>query len=66
VPIIALSADATVECRTASIDAGCDLYVPKPFDADALANTIRALRDGRPRAPRDGDVASGLESAEGI
>jgi CheY-like chemotaxis protein len=47
VPIIALSADATAECRSASLAAGCDLYVVKPFDMDALARIIRTLHDRR-------------------
>src|ERR1700691_2603405 len=33
-----------------TIDAGCDAYVAKPFDARSLAPRIRALLDGRPTA----------------
>jgi len=43
-PILALTADATVEGRDAALDAGCDDRVMKPIEADALGQVInRAL-----------------------
>jgi two-component system response regulator MprA len=51
VPIIALSADASAESRTDSIDAGCSGFLSKPFDADDLVASIRFLRRGEIDAP---------------
>lgn len=45
-PIVALSADASAESRTESIDAGCSSFLSKPFDADDLVASIRFLRSG--------------------
>jgi signal transduction histidine kinase/CheY-like chemotaxis protein len=46
VAIIALSADATPEMRTASIVAGCSTYICKPFDPRELVAAIRFLVGG--------------------
>lgn len=43
VAIIALSADAAPEMRTASIVAGCSTYICKPFDSRDLVSAIRFL-----------------------
>jgi CheY-like chemotaxis protein len=45
VPIIALTASASVESSTECRDAGMDAFVPKPIDEDDLWRTIqRVLR----------------------
>ena len=36
VPIIAVSADALAERKAAALEAGCDAYITKPIDFDAL------------------------------
>lgn len=46
VAIIALSADAAPEMRTASIVAGCSTYLCKPFDPRELVAAIRFLIRG--------------------
>jgi len=58
-PIIALTADATTERRSAALDAGCDTYLSKPFESDDLIAAIHTLmREPRPRL-----AGSHLESA---
>jgi CheY-like chemotaxis protein len=47
VPIIAISADATARARTATVDAGCNAFLCKPFDSGDLVAAIRVLH---PRA----------------
>jgi two-component system sensor histidine kinase RpfC len=42
-PIIMLTADATPEARTESMDAGSDAFLTKPVDAKALLGKIAAL-----------------------
>lgn len=42
VPIIAITALARPADRTRALEAGCDDYVDKPFDLDALEQKIRA------------------------
>ncbi len=42
-PIIMLTADATPEARTASMNAGVDAFLTKPVDARALLEKIAAL-----------------------
>ncbi|MGH7620639.1 MAG: response regulator [Gemmatimonadaceae bacterium] len=46
VPIIAISADASPETRGASIDAGCNAYLCKPFEPSELVASIRFARQG--------------------
>jgi len=46
VPIIAISADATSRARTAAVDAGCNAFLCKPFDAGDLVAAIRILHPG--------------------
>lgn len=43
VPVLALTARATLEDRVAGLDAGCDDYLPKPFAFDELLARLRAL-----------------------
>ncbi len=42
-PIIAVSADALAERRSAALTAGCNAYVTKPIDFDELLSTLDAL-----------------------
>ncbi len=66
-PIIAVSADAMAERRSAALAAGCNAYVTKPIDFDELLTTLSGLlgapsarnraqappreRPGRPKRP---------------
>jgi signal transduction histidine kinase/ActR/RegA family two-component response regulator len=43
-PIIAISADASPETLSASIDAGCNTHLCKPFEPSDLTASIRFLR----------------------
>jgi DNA-binding response OmpR family regulator len=43
VPILALTARASMEDRVAGLDSGCDDYLPKPFGFDELLARLRAL-----------------------
>jgi PAS domain S-box-containing protein len=43
VPIIAVSADALATSRQAALDAGCNAYVTKPIDFDALLGELGHL-----------------------
>ncbi len=62
-PIIAVSADALAERRSAAMTAGCDAYVTKPIDFDELLSTlnnllITAAAEGPPMRRRAGDPAT--------
>ena len=48
IPIIAISADASPETRSASIDAGCNAYLCKPFEPNDLTASIRFARQDAP------------------
>ncbi|MGC8669421.1 MAG: response regulator [Chthonomonadales bacterium] len=43
VPVLALTARATLDDRVAGLDSGCDDYLPKPFAFDELLARLRAL-----------------------
>ncbi len=52
VPIIAMTANVMHGDREKSLEAGCDGYIPKPIDVDALPRQIEHFlqsRDGRKR-----------------
>jgi two-component system, cell cycle response regulator DivK len=42
-PIVAVSAYGAEQYRHKALDAGCNEYVPTPFDPDALSNLIERL-----------------------
>ncbi|MBL8658275.1 MAG: response regulator [Rhodospirillales bacterium] len=61
IPIIALSADATVEMRDAALAAGIDVYLTKPVEPDRLVGEILALvgpDHARVVDPRRGDLTT--------
>ncbi|MGZ9033308.1 MAG: response regulator, partial [Rhodospirillales bacterium] len=51
IPIIALSADATVETKEAALAAGIDVYLTKPVEPSRLIATIEAAVTGRSPHP---------------
>jgi CheY-like chemotaxis protein/HPt (histidine-containing phosphotransfer) domain-containing protein len=66
-PIIAVSADAMAERRSAALTAGCNAYVTKPIDFDELLATLSGLlgaqpQDTAPKRRRASDPAT--EAAE--
>jgi PAS domain S-box-containing protein len=66
-PIIAVSADALAERRSAALKAGCNAYVTKPIDFDELLATLHTLLgpplpDAAPKRRRASDPES--EAAE--
>jgi len=51
VPLVALTAYALNGDRARALEAGCDAYVAKPFDPDALAAMIQQTLARRPARP---------------
>lgn len=47
VPIIMLTAKTGNETQISSLDAGADVYMPKPFNMDVLKAQVRALLKNR-------------------
>jgi two-component system cell cycle response regulator DivK len=47
VPIIVVSARVMPADRERSMDAGCDAFLPKPCDPQALVDEVHRLLDGR-------------------
>jgi two-component system cell cycle response regulator DivK len=47
IPVIALSAHALTDARAAALAAGCDAFVTKPIDFNALITVIDRLTTGR-------------------
>jgi GAF domain-containing protein/DNA-binding response OmpR family regulator len=46
VPIVALTADVTTDTRERVLAAGCDGYLPKPVDPDALEGQVQSFLNG--------------------
>lgn len=59
IPLVALSADATMESRTACREAGIQEYLIKPFDTKRLLLVLQTLtsKDAVPRNADDGSPA---------
>ncbi len=66
VPIIAVSADALDERRSAALAAGCNDYVTKPIDFDALLNMLSHMlgNPAKPRHRRSSDAALTVSEPE--
>jgi two-component system sensor histidine kinase RpfC len=67
IPILALSADATVETKEAALAAGIDVYLTKPVEPSRLIAAIEASiagrSDRRPPPPRAGEEAAPVGKA---
>ena len=55
IPVIALTADATAETRTACLDAGMDAFVTKPVNARQLLDVLAAHLDPANATPARGE-----------
>lgn len=51
VPIVVLTTRHDDASRIAALQAGATVYLTKPFSAEALAQQVRTLLDGRLQAP---------------
>jgi signal transduction histidine kinase len=51
-PIVAITADSSAETRAASVAAGCNAYLTKPFEPGELIASIKFLRNSRSEAVR--------------
>ena len=47
IPIIAMTANVMMGDKEKTLEAGCDGYIPKPIDVDALPRQIREFLDAR-------------------
>jgi len=47
IPVIALTANVMLADRERSLAAGCDGYIPKPIDVDALPGQLAAFLEGK-------------------
>jgi len=58
-PVIILTADATVEARTACEEAGANAYLTKPIEAKRLLETVaKLISDGTARQKKDSGIKS--------
>jgi signal transduction histidine kinase/DNA-binding response OmpR family regulator len=53
VPIVALTADVTVNVRERVLASGCDGYLSKPIDPDTFADQVQAFLDGAREVLKD-------------
>jgi two-component system sensor histidine kinase RpfC len=51
-PVIMLSADATLEAKHEAMEGGADAFLPKPIEAIRLLDEIQALATPKPEEPR--------------
>ena len=47
IPIIAMTANVMMGDKEKTIEAGCNGYIPKPIDVDALPRQVREFLDAR-------------------
>ena len=63
--VVVLSASVTPTCRQQAIDAGCDLFVPKPCLPDELVEVLRrAVRPNEDAAPGEHSTPNADRDAE--
>lgn len=61
IPVIALTVNVMLGDRERSLAAGCDGYIPKPIDVDALPGQIAAFLEGKRERVADGEKVERLE-----
>jgi signal transduction histidine kinase len=61
IPVIALTANVMLGDRELSLAAGCDGYIPKPIDIDALPGQITAFLEGKRERVADREKVERLE-----
>lgn len=61
IPVIALTVNVMLGDRERSLAAGCDGYIPKPIDVDALPGQIAAFLEGKRERVAEGEKVERLE-----
>ncbi len=61
IPVIALTANVMLGDRERSLAAGCDGYIPKPIDVDALPGQVAAFLEGKRERVEDREKVERLE-----
>jgi len=59
IPVVALTADAMRGTEARAEAAGCDAYLTKPLDIEALHETLRRLLPSRQQGAREGEEPRG-------
>jgi len=56
IPVLILTARASIDARVSGLDSGADDYLPKPFEPRELLARLRAILRRRVAGPQGGDV----------